>query len=146
MGDLLTKLKAYNPPILVDFLRIAAGGFIVYKGIIFAANFQSFTSNIESVGWIMIAAHMGQVIIFIHVVCGSLLMLGGATRLMSLLNIPILAGAVIFNYMKMLTVENYVELETTIVLLVVLLIILATGSGRFSIEHMRKPSKDKITA
>ena len=83
---------------------------------------------------------MGQLIIFVHVVCGSLLLLGGATRLMSLLNIPILTGAVIFNYQKMLTIENYVELETTVVLLVVLFLLLATGSGRFAIENMRKRS------
>ena len=145
MGDLIKKLKAYNPPILVDFIRIGAGGFLVYKGIIFGSSYQNFTANIDSVGWHMIAAHMGLIIIFVHVVGGSLLLLGGATRLMSLLNIPILIGAVILNYQKMLTVENYVELNTTVILLVVLLLVLITGSGRFSIERMRKRADEKAS-
>ena len=138
MGGFIEKLRTYNPPILVDFLRIAVGGFIVYKGIIFAINFQSFTENIETVGWILIAAHLGQIIIFIHVVCGSLLLFGGATRWMALLNIPILVGAVVFNYKKMTMVDNDMELNTTVILLVGLILILLTGSGRLSIESMRK--------
>ena len=146
MGNLFKKLKSYDPPILIDLLRIATGGFIVYKGIVFATNFQSFTGDIETVGWILIAAHMGQGIIFVHIVGGSLLLLGGATRLMSLLNIPILAGAVLFNYKKMLTVDNYMELSTTIILLVILLVILMAGSGRLSIEKMRKREDEKTTA
>lgn len=131
-------LDSIHPPAWIDFLRIAVGLFIVYKGAIFAINFESFTENIASVGWIFIAAHLGQVIIFVHLVCGIVLVLGAYTRLMSMLNIPILAGAVIFNYKMMLTSQNYMELPMAIIVLGLLILIFITGSGKFSLDQRQK--------
>jgi len=113
---IVQKIESINPPILVDVLRIALGGFITYKGIVFAANFDSFTANIQSVGWVFVAAHLAHAIIFIHLAGGIILMTGALTRWMCLLNIPILAGAVIFNYKQMVAI---------------------TGSGKFSLDYLR---------
>ncbi|MBL6447315.1 DoxX family protein [Fulvivirga sp. 29W222] len=131
-------LDSIHPPIWVDFLRIAVGLFIVYKGAIFTINFESFTENIASVGWIFIAAHLGQVIVFVHLVCGIILILGAYTRLMSFLNIPILAGAVIFNYKMMLTSDNYMELPMAVIILALLILVFITGSGKFSLDERQK--------
>lgn len=133
-----SKIESINPPILVDFLRIALGGFITYKGIVFASNFDSFTANIQSVGWVFVAAHLAHAIIFIHMAGGIILMTGALTRWMCLLNIPILAGAVIFNYKQMLTADNYMELPMAAITLGVLILVAITGSGKFSLDHIRE--------
>lgn len=130
--DWLTAIKA---PIWVEPIRMAIGVFIVFKGIVFTRNFESFTANIESVGWIFVAAHLAHAIIFIHIVGGILLTLGAATRIMSLINIPILAGAVIFNYLQMLNSNNYMEFEMALVLLAGLILTCIMGGGRFSLDH-----------
>lgn len=133
---IIQKIESINPPILVDFLRIALGGFITYKGIVFASNFDSFTANIQSVGWIFVAAHLAHAIIFIHMAGGIILMCGAITRGMCLLNIPILAGAVIFNYKQMLTADNYMEFPVAVVVLGLLILVAITGSGKFSLDHI----------
>lgn len=134
---IIQKIESINPPIIVDFLRIALGGFITFKGIVFASNFDSFTANIQSVGWVFVAAHLAHAIIFIHMAGGIILMCGALTRWMCLLNIPILAGAVIFNYKKMLTADNYMELPTAIIILALLILIAILGSGKFSLDYVR---------
>ena len=119
---IVQKVESICPPILVDFVRIALGGFITYKGIVFASNFSSFTANIQSVGWVFIAAHLAHAIIFFHTVGGIILMFGALTRLVCLLNIPIVAGAVVFNYIRMPTRDGYMELPTASIVLVLLIL------------------------
>ncbi|WP_420575880.1 DoxX family protein [Ekhidna sp.] len=135
---IIQKIESINPPILVDFLRIALGGFITYKGIVFVSNFDSFTANIQSVGWVFVAAHLAHAIIFIHMAGGIILMTGALTRWMCLLNIPILAGAVIFNYKQMLTADNYMELPMAAITLGALILVAITGSGKFSLDYIRE--------
>lgn len=138
MEKKLAWINSVSAPIWVDLIRIPVGFFLVYKGIIFATHFESFMANIQSVGWVFVGAHVAQLIIFIHAVCGSLLALGAATKWMSLLNLPILMGAILFNYKKLLMVENYMELNTTIILTVLLLLLFFMGSGKISLDQMRK--------
>lgn len=133
---IIQKIESIRPPILVDILRIALGGFITYKGIVFASNFDSFTANIQSVGWIFVAAHLAHAIIFIHMAGGIILMCGAITRWMCLLNIPILAGAVIFNYKQMLTADNYMEFPVAVTILLLLILVAITGSGKFSLDYI----------
>lgn len=133
---IIQKIESIRPPILVDILRIALGGFITYKGIVFASNFDSFTANIQSVGWIFVAAHLAHAIIFIHMAGGIILMCGAITRWMCLLNIPILAGAVIFNYKQMLTADNYMEFPMALTILLLLILVAITGSGKFSLDYI----------
>ncbi|MEP1033749.1 DoxX family protein [Ekhidna sp.] len=133
---IIQKIESIRPPLLIDILRIALGGFITYKGIVFASNFDSFTANIQSVGWIFVAAHLAHAIIFIHMAGGIILMCGAITRWMCLLNIPILAGAVIFNYKQMLTADNYMEFPMAMSILVLLILVAITGSGKFSLDYI----------
>ncbi|WP_462248047.1 DoxX family protein [Ekhidna sp.] len=135
---IIQKIESIHPPILVDFLRIALGGFITYKGIVFASNFENFTSTIQSVGWVFVAAHLAHAIIFIHMAGGIILMCGALTRWMCILNIPILAGAVIFNYKQMLTADNYMEFPMALIVLILLLFIAIVGSGKFSLDYIKE--------
>ena len=130
-GGIIQKIESIHLPILVDFLRIALGGFITCKGIVFVGNFDSFTANIQSVGWVFVAAHLAHAIIFVYMAGGIILICGALTRWMCLLNIPILAGAVIFNYKQMLTADNYMEFPMAVVLVAI------TGSGKFPLDYIR---------
>ncbi len=138
MNKFINWLTSINAPVWVDPIRIIVGGFIFYKGIIFANNFESFTENIASVGWVLVAAHLAHAILFIHLVSGIILVLGAATRIMSIVNIPILAGAVIFNYKNLLNVGNYMELDLAIIALLMLILVFFMGGGRFSLDYRRK--------
>ncbi len=138
MNKFITWLTSINAPVWVDPIRIIVGAFIFYKGIIFANNFESFTENIASVGWVLVAAHLAHAILFIHLVSGIVLMLGAATRIMSMVNIPILAGAVVFNYKNLLNVGNYMELDLAIIALLMLILVFFMGGGRFSLDYRRK--------
>ena len=141
MEKFINWLNSIQAPVWIDPIRIAVGAFIVYKGIDFVNHYESFTRNIESVGWIFIAAHFAQAIIFIHLVCGVVLVLGAATRIMSLANIPILVGAVVFNYLKISTSDSYIELETTIGVLAFLILIFFYGAGKFSLDHRHQQAQ-----
>lgn len=66
------------------------------------------------------------------------LTLGAATRLMSLANIPILAGAVIFNYKQVLASHNYMEFDMALIVLAALILVFFMGGGRFSLDYRRK--------
>ncbi len=131
-------LNSGKAPILIDVIRIVAGAFLVYKGVIFALDFESFQLNIQSVGWHFIGAHLAIVVIFVHTVCGSLMALGAASKWMALLNLPIIIGAVLFNFEKLQSSSNYLELEITIGLLVCLALVLYFGSGRISLDQIRR--------
>lgn len=141
MKKFMTWLESLNAPLWVDVLRIIVGILIVYKGVEFMSNMESFASDISSVGWIYIAAHLAHVIIFVHLVCGAILLFGGYTRLMSLLNIPILAGAVVFNFKKMLLSADYMELPLAIVTLILLIIVFFMGGGEWSLDYKRRARK-----
>lgn len=136
--NMVTWLDSIKTPAWVDFIRIGLGLFIVYKGLVFTFNFEVFTQNMVSIGWIFIAAHVAQYILFIHLVGGALLAMGAHTRSMSFLNIPILAGAVVFNYKQFLTAENHMELPAALVVLSLLLLTFFYGSGKYSVDAIRK--------
>lgn len=138
LTKIINSLDSVKAPIWVDFVRIAVGLFIIYKGVIFTNNFEGFTSNIQSVGWIYIASHLSIGIIFIHLVCGIILVLGAYTRWMSLLNLPILIGAVVFNIKRISMVDDYIELEMAIIISLLLMVIIYFGSGKLSLENRRK--------
>ena len=139
-------LTSIHAPVWVDPIRMAVGAFIFYKGMVFTSNFESFTTNIESVGWIFVAAHLAQAIIFIHLVGGIILFLGAATRIMSLVNIPILVGALIFNYKQMLMSHNYMEFEMAIVILVLLTLVFFMGGGWLSLDGYKRRMEEKTGA
>ena len=143
MNKFINWLTSINAPVWVDPIRIIVGAFIFYKGIVFANNFESFTENIATVGWTLVAAHLAHAILFIHLVSGIVLVLGAATRIMSFVNIPILAGAVLFNYKNLLNVDNYMELDLAIIALVMVTITFFMGGGRFSLDYRKKKAEQQ---
>lgn len=146
--NILDSLEPWAEPKrhkLFDYLRILLGLFIVYKGVTFTQNIPQLQEMTEEVS-VMFAAFLSSYVVGVHLIGGTLLLLGLFTRWMCLLQIPILAGAVIFvNYPKgFLSVGGSSELSTSIIVLLSLLFFFAIGAGQKSIDEIRRRDKKRM--
>lgn len=132
--------NGHKPGVIIDVLRIALGLFITYKGATFVSNIESLQMSIEGVNMLYTGVAISHYVIFAHLLCGPLLAFGLLTRIMSLVQIPVLAGAVFFvNAPKgFMSVGSHMELEISIICLVGLLAMMIFGGGRYSIDELRR--------
>lgn len=137
---------AHRPSFLVIF-RVFLGVFITYKGLIFMFNINDLQSLAGQPGLIVYSAAIAHYVIFAHVLGGPLIALGFYTRWISLIQIPILVGAVILvNYPKaFLSVGQFMELEMSIIVLVLLVVFLIFGAGKLSIDQIRRNQMQQKT-
>jgi uncharacterized membrane protein YphA (DoxX/SURF4 family) len=98
---------------------------------------QSTTSGITT--WFT-GAVLAHYIVFAHILGGPLIIAGLFTRVMCLLQIPILIGAVIFvNAPKgHLSLGNYMELWASVLVLAGLVVFVIFGAGRYSLDARRR--------
>ena len=88
-------------------------------------------------------AAISHYVIFAHLLCGPLIVFGLLTRIMCLVQLPILIGAVaMVNYPKgFMSVGNHMELEVSILVLVGLVVFMIFGAGKFSLDEKRRQEK-----
>lgn len=124
-------------PALWDVLRIALGIFLFFKGIAFMDNTADLKTLIESQDSVIFSsgALMAMVyyVTFAHMVGGALIALGILTRLSSIIQIPIVLGAVFVNNMLFSPINT--QLWFSVIALVLLVIFVIIGSGRFSLDR-----------
>ena len=98
---------------------------------------QSLTANMNVV---FASAGLAHYVIFAHLLAGPLLAAGLYTRIMAIIQIPILLGAIIFvNYQAgFMSVGNHMELELSIIVLISLILFTVFGSGKISIDNLRR--------
>lgn len=86
---------------------------------------------------------LAHYVIFAHLLGGPLIVFGVVTRIMCLIQIPILLGAIILvNAPKgFLSVGNHMELEISIIVLMGLVTFAVFGAGKFSIDEKRRQEK-----
>jgi putative oxidoreductase len=127
-------------PLWLDIIRIALGVFIIYKGVYFISHTDTLVGMMQSANLAFATMAMAHYVAFAHLVGGFLIAIGLLTRVAILFQLPILLGAVIFvNPQGMFSVANNLELEISIVVLILLIVFLVYGSGRLSVsEYMRK--------
>jgi len=119
-------------PKWIDILRMALGAFLFYKGIDFILNMSmligmmSYRTPFGSFGIEM----LGHFIAYIHLIGGLLLFFGIASRVASLIQIPILVGAIIFIHSS--GSQPYSELYQSIIVLALLIYFLIAGNGPWS--------------
>jgi putative oxidoreductase len=139
---ILSKIQEWGDqhhPKWLDFIRIALGIILIWKGIAFAFNLSAFTSLMEDAGLgtavsISLIAHL---IIVFHVIGGLMIALGTHTRLFCLLNIPILLVAVFFVNLPEHIFRPYSEFWFSCIVTIGLICFLIEGDGVLSIEHER---------
>jgi len=122
-------------PQWLDFVRIALGGFLCYKGIDFLYNMGdmlNLITNKMSFGSFS-SMLMSNYISFAHILGGILLVLGVLTRFACLIQIPILLGAIFFvNLSPPDFYRPHAELALSILVLLLLILFLVIGNGRLS--------------
>jgi putative oxidoreductase len=130
--------EAHHPR-WVDFIRIALGLFLIYKGVDFLRNIGDImnlmNSSNTSFGSFKTVA-MAHIIVVLHIMGGILIAIGLFTRLACLVQIPILLGAVLFINISGATRQPAGELILSVIVLGLLIYFLIVGNGPLSYEKM----------
>lgn len=137
-------------PRWVDYIRIALGLFLIYKGIHFLANtgeilgFIKQTSSSFATEGSFVAVALAHIVVVLHLMGGILITIGLLTRLACLVQIPVLLTAVLFVNLSADLQQPRSEIIISIVVLLLLIYFLIAGNGPLSYEKMyhgdeRKP-------
>lgn len=124
----------HHHPRWMDILRIALGGFLIYKAIDVLENMSDIiTAMPGNFGYFSyaVAVHLA---VFAHILGGILLIFGVLTRFASLIQIPFLVGALIFLSSSPERTQPYSELVITIVVLLLVLYFLVVGNGPWAVK------------
>lgn len=141
--NLTTKIEDWadsHHPKWIDFVRIALGLFILYKGILFISNTDALISMAESMEITFFNMALAHYVAFAHLAGGILIAMGLLTRFAILVQLPILFFAVFFVNIQQgfLSVSNNLEFEISLVVFILLIVFLIYDSGKFSVDHWMK--------
>ena len=127
-------------PAFLDILRILLGLFITYKGLYFITHMDELEMTTAGINTYFAGMALAHYVVFAHVLGGPLIVFGLFTRFMSLIQLPILIGAVfLVNFPKgYLSIGQHLELWASIVVLVSLLVLMVFGAGNFSLDAKRR--------
>jgi uncharacterized membrane protein YphA (DoxX/SURF4 family) len=117
-------------PVWMDFIRIALGVLLFWKGVEFADNMNrlmSLMANLPFGNFMMVI--LAHYVLFAHILGGVLLMTGLLTRVACLIQIPILLVALFVNIFN-----QFSELSLSLLVLVLLIYFMISGSGRWSLD------------
>jgi putative oxidoreductase len=123
-------------PKWIDIIRMGLGAFLFYKGIDFIQNMSTMIAMMANktpfgtFGVVM----LGQYVAYVHLVGGLLLIFGLCTRIASLLQIPILVGAIIFINNSGGMFRPYAEMFVSVLVLLLLVYFLIAGNGPWSFK------------
>lgn len=139
----VTKIEHWadaHHPRWIDFLRVILGLFIFYKGVLFISNTDALLETMKNADLQFVNLGLAHFVAFAHLVGGLLIAMGLVTRLAIAFQIPILLGAVLFVNINQgfLSVSNNLEFETSLVVLILLIVFLIFGSGKFSVDNWMK--------
>ena len=118
----------------IEFLRIFLGGLLFIKGYFFIENINEIYGLIEENMQYssFIIAHYVAVA---HLVGGLMLLFGLYTRLATLVQLPVLIGAVFFIDAQDTMLATGSQFEYSLVVLVLLLVFMIYGGGKWSADH-----------
>lgn len=142
--NIITKIEDWgnaHRPGFLDFFRVLLGVFITYKGFTFLSNIESIEKSIDGMNMAYAGAVVAHYVVFAHVLCGPLIALGLLTRIMCLVQLPILIGAVLWVNAPKGLMGNHMELEISLAVLFGLLVFMVFGAGKFSIDEKRRQEK-----
>lgn len=127
-------------PGFLDLFRIALGIFLTYKGIEFITHMNDLQMTTAGTNVAFAGAAVAHYVVFAHILGGPMIAVGLFTRIVCVIQLPILIGAVIFvNYPKgFLSLGNQMELTASIVVLAGLVVFVIFGAGKYSIDAKRR--------
>lgn len=127
-------------PAFLDIVRIVLGIFITYKGAYFVTHMNDLEMMASGINNYFAGAYLAHYIVFAHVLGGPLIAIGLFTRIVSLIQLPILVGAVFMvNYPRgYIALGNHMELWVSLAVLVGLIVMMVFGAGNYSIDAKRR--------
>lgn len=127
-------------PGFLDIFRIALGIFITYKGLQFITQMDELQNTTAGITSWFAGAVLAHYIIFAHLLGGPLIIAGLFTRIVCLLQLPILIGAVVFVNAPRghLSLGNYMELWVSLLILTGLIVFMIFGAGKYSLDARRR--------
>ncbi len=130
--------NAHRPGWL-DIFRIVLGAFITFKGLFYITHMNELELTTSGINVYFAGVVLTHYIVFAHILGGPLIVFGLFTRIVSVIQLPILIGALIFvNLPKgILSVAN-MELWVSAVVLAGLVVFIIFGAGRFSLDEKRR--------
>jgi putative oxidoreductase len=136
--------RKHNPTWLV-LIRVTLGISLFVKGFSFIKNNSVLEKNITDTFLSTNVDWLTTIIPWIHLLGGSMIIAGLFTRLATLIQIPILLGAVFIVNLKKGFLAPESDLLFSIVILVLLLFFLLEGGGRMSLDnYFAKSGKPEI--
>ena len=141
--NIIHKIESWGDshhPRLLDMIRIVLGIFLLLKGIAFMENTSDLKYIIESRPDISVSPAILMALVyyvaFVHMVGGTLIALGIITRFSAIMQLPIVFAAVFF--VNILLSPLNTELWASITCLVLLMVFIVIGSGKFSLDNYLK--------
>lgn len=130
----------HHRPGFLDIFRIALGIFITWKGLQFISNMDELQNTTQGITTWFAGAALAHYIIFAHLLGGPLIVAGLFTRVVCMLQLPILLGAVWFVNAPRghLSIGSYMELWLSLLVLAGLIVFMVFGAGRFSLDARRR--------
>ncbi|WP_020597965.1 DoxX family protein [Spirosoma panaciterrae] len=139
--NLLTRIEHWGDshhPAWTDALRIMLGIILILKGISFISDTTYLNQLVGGVHFGLFPVMAVHYVAFAHLMGGFLIMLGCLTRLMCILQLPILVAAVFFVNIRQGFSPLNSELWLSLIVLGLLLAFTVLGSGRFSMDEYVK--------
>lgn len=132
----LVKWGDTHHPKWVDLIRILLGGFLMYKAISFLVYMSRMTDLMDgSMDFGQFALTLlGHYVVFAHLLGGLALILGMFVRASAIVQIPILLAAVFVVNANTAMAQPYVEVVSSVVVLLLLVYFLIVGNGPISFK------------
>jgi putative oxidoreductase len=127
-------------PGFLDIFRIVLGVYLTYKGLYFIINMNELEMTTSGINMYFAGMALAHYVVFAHILGGPLIAFGLFTRIVSLIQLPILIGAVfLVNYPEgFLSLGHHMELWTSLLVLAGLIIFIVFGAGTYSIDAKRR--------
>ncbi len=127
-------------PAFLDLVRIVLGVFITYKGLYFITNMNQLEMTASGINTYFAGAFLAHYIVFAHILGGPMIAVGLFTRIISLMQLPILIGAVFMvNYPRgYMGIGHHMELWVSLLVLIGLIVLVIFGAGQYSIDAKRR--------
>lgn len=133
-------------PAILDVVRVVLGIFLFLKGMAFMDNTADLRSIIEAQDTIIFppSAIIALVyyVTFAHMVGGIMIALGILTRFSSIIQIPIVLGAVFVNDSLLSPINT--QLWYSVIALALLVVFIIIGSGPFSLDRYFGNTSDTV--
>ncbi|MFD2968995.1 DoxX family protein [Sphingobacterium bambusae] len=137
--NLVQKIERWGDnhhPRWLDILRIMLGVTLFAKGVSFVNDSTAVAELIRQTHFQLSIWSAVHYLVFAHLVGGLFIIFGFQTRLAVILQLPILFAAVFFvNITRGFSFLNS-ELWISIGVLLLLVVFLVSGSGKYSLDHM----------